>query len=86
MFQYFKNTPEEMEAILIQNLRQWPAWKKFQQISSLIQGLEKMALLGLQKRYPEADERELKLRLAALQLDRETMIRAFNWDPGKKGL
>ncbi len=26
-------------------------------------------------------ERELALRLGALWLDRETMIRAFDWDP-----
>jgi len=30
-------------------------------------------------------ERELRLRLAALRLDRETMIGVFNWDPEVQG-
>ena len=31
--------------------------------------------------YPEADEREVFLRVAALRLDRETMIKVYGWDP-----
>ncbi len=30
-------------------------------------------------------ERELRLRLASLWLDRETMIRVFHWDPEPEG-
>jgi hypothetical protein len=39
----------------------------------------------LRKRYPEATPREIELRLAARNLDRETMIRAFHWDPELQG-
>jgi hypothetical protein len=31
--------------------------------------------------YPDADEREVFLRVAARRLDRETMIKAYGWDP-----
>lgn len=31
--------------------------------------------------YPEADEREVFLRVAARRLDRESMIKAYGWDP-----
>jgi len=31
--------------------------------------------------YPEASEREIFLRVAARRLDRETMVRAYGWDP-----
>ncbi len=34
---------------------------------------------------PDISERELKLRLAALRLDRQTMIDAFGWDPVVEG-
>lgn len=34
---------------------------------------------------PDLSERELLLRLGALSIDRETMIRAFGWDPELKG-
>lgn len=40
-----------------------------------------LALQGLRERHPQASERELVLRLAAQNLDRETMIRAFGFDP-----
>ncbi|MBL8291475.1 MAG: hypothetical protein JNN08_06545 [Bryobacterales bacterium] len=31
--------------------------------------------------YPEADEREVFLRVAARRLGREWMIKAYGWDP-----
>jgi hypothetical protein len=36
---------------------------------------------GVRLAYPEASEREVFLRAAARQLPRETMIRAYGWDP-----
>jgi hypothetical protein len=42
--------------------------------------------MRIQARYgPDLSERELRLRLAALWLDRETMIDAFGWDPEVEG-
>jgi hypothetical protein len=40
---------------------------------------------GVRKRQPGIDERELRLRVASLRLPRETMIRAFGWDPDAAG-
>ena len=31
--------------------------------------------------YPDADDREVFLRVAARRLSREDMIRAYGWDP-----
>jgi hypothetical protein len=36
---------------------------------------------GVRERYPEASEREIFLRSAALRLPRDLMIRAYGWDP-----
>jgi hypothetical protein len=36
---------------------------------------------GVRARYPEASEREIFLRSAALRLPRDLMIRAYGWDP-----
>ena len=47
---------------------------------------QQMAAMRIQAQYgPDLSERELRLRLAALWLDRETMIEAFGWDPEAKG-
>ena len=44
-----------------------------------------LARAELKTRYPEATEREITLRLASRTLDRETMIKAFGWDPAERG-
>ncbi len=44
-----------------------------------------LALSRILKQYGPISEYEQRLRLAALWLDRKTMIRVFNWDPIKEG-
>jgi hypothetical protein len=41
----------------------------------------KVAESGVRARYPNASEREIFLRSAALRLPRDLMIRAYRWDP-----
>jgi hypothetical protein len=41
----------------------------------------KVAESGLRARHPNACEREIFLRSAALRLSRDLMIRAYGWDP-----
>ena len=36
---------------------------------------------SVRRLYPNASDREVFLRAAARRLDRETMIRAYGWDP-----
>jgi hypothetical protein len=40
---------------------------------------------NVRKLYPAATQREIFLRSAARRLDRETMIRAYGWDPEEAG-
>jgi hypothetical protein len=48
--------------------------------------VEELAAARIKARYgPDLSERELRLRLAALWIDRETMVRAFGWDPEIQG-
>ncbi len=41
----------------------------------------KMTEAGVRERYPQASEREIFLRCAALRIPRDLMIRAYGWDP-----
>jgi hypothetical protein len=41
----------------------------------------RLAEAGVRARHPEASEREVFLRAAALRLPRDLMIRAYGWDP-----
>lgn len=45
----------------------------------------RMAESGVRVRHPDASEREIFLRSAALRLPRELMIRAYGWDPEQHG-
>ncbi|HET6201940.1 MAG TPA: hypothetical protein VFI25_03960 [Planctomycetota bacterium] len=79
------DTTYEIERLQIDLLRELPLWRKAEIISSLCRGAQELSLVGLRLRRPEADERELGLRLAAMRLDRETMVRVYGWDPGREG-
>ncbi len=74
------------EKILIEGYRSMSPAKKLQQVVSLTQAARKMALTRLRETYGAMSEREERIRLAALWLPRETMIKWCNWDPQEKGL
>ena len=59
--------------------------QKLDRMFGMARLVNELALAELRQRYPRATERELKLRLASRTLDRETMIRAFGWDPVEHG-
>lgn len=81
----FADTDEETEKVLIELARATPIWKKFQQVASTTETCRAFAMAGLRRRYPQATEAELRKRLAALVLDRETVIKVYGWDPEKEG-
>ncbi len=60
--------------------------QKLRRVVELGVAAEAMATARIRARYgPEISPRELRLRLAALQLDRRTMVEVFDWDPEEKG-
>ncbi|HEX2960038.1 MAG TPA: hypothetical protein VHO70_24610 [Chitinispirillaceae bacterium] len=79
------DTSEAAEKILIEGYRNMPVHKKLEQVTALTQMVQKMALSRIRSQYRNADEQELRSRLAALWLPREIMIKLFNWDPEVKG-
>jgi hypothetical protein len=79
------DTSPEAERFIIERLRELPIWRKAEMITAITRAAEEMSLAGLRARYPEAQDDELRLRLAALRLDRDTMVRLFGWDPVEKG-
>ena len=48
------------------------------ELSAFQEGLQRSSVRSM---YPDADEREVFLRVAARRLDRETMIKVYGWDP-----
>ncbi len=79
------DTSAEAERILIEGYRAMSSARKLQQVVALTRLSQRMALTRLRRRYGRMSEREERLRLAALWLPRETMIRLSGWDPEKEG-
>lgn len=79
------DTDPEVERKMIALMRAMPDWKKIEQVFSIIETTRALSMAGLRERYPHASEEELKKRLAALVLDRETVIKVYGWDPKIEG-
>ena len=79
------DTSPEVERIMIEGYSKMPAWKKLKQVSELTQLVRRLAMNDIRRRYPLADDRDRKLRLASRWLEPELMKKAFDWDPEKEG-
>ncbi len=80
------DTPPEIEEIVIKGYRHMTPAQKLRRVVELGVAAEAMAAARIRQQYgPEISSHELRLRLAALQLDRQTMIEVFSWDPEEEG-
>jgi hypothetical protein len=79
------DTDPKTYAIMLEGYRKMSPAQKFARIQALNETVLQMAAARIKKQYSPSSDRELRLRLAALWLDRSTMIRAFGWDPDQQG-
>ncbi len=79
------DTPPHIREILIAGYRRMSPQEKLKRVSELTKAVQQLALARIRQQYGELSEHEQRLRLASLWLDRETMIKVFNWDPSVKG-
>jgi hypothetical protein len=79
------DTSKEAELVYLKLLRETPLWRKAAMVNSLTQSCQELALAGVRMRYPHASEKEIRMRLAALWLSRDVMMRVFHWDPEHEG-
>ena len=77
---YEDTDPEALEVFLELHRRMTPS-ERVARVFELTAFQESLQRASVRRMYPEADEREIFLRVAARRLDRETMIRVYGWDP-----
>jgi hypothetical protein len=86
MNQSVSDTSPAAERVLLEGYRRMTPREKAQRLVALNRALEQLARARIRAQYGEhLTERELRLRLGALRLDRVTMVRAFDWDPEAHG-
>ncbi len=76
-----RDTARETERRQFDLWREMPDWRKLQLFGELCDTARAMAEAGLRQRYPSSNDHEIKMRLAATWLDRETLIKFYGWDP-----
>lgn len=82
----FPDTSPEAEEILLEGYRRMSAEEKLQRLVDLHRVARRLALARIREWYgPNLSDREERLRLAALRLDRKTMMDLFDWDPEVEG-
>ncbi len=79
------DTSPNIHKMLIAGYRRMSPQHKLKRVNELTKAVQQLALARIRKQYGMLSEQELHLRLAALWLDRETMIRVFQWDPHREG-
>jgi hypothetical protein len=67
----------------IEHYRHMPPEAKFEEIASLNRLQTERQRADIRARYGDIPAGEMRMRLGALRLGRETMVKAFGWDPGE---
>lgn len=80
-----EDTPADVERILIEGYRKMTPEQKLERVFGLRAALQELTAAVIRQQRPDADERELRLRVASRSIPRELMVAAFGWDPEVEG-
>lgn len=79
-----EDTSYRIERMLFERWREMEPHEKAAIVTSLARATHQLARIGLAERWPDADEREIDLRLAGFHLGREWIVRMTGFDPEAK--
>ena len=82
---FSRDTRPEVFAILLEGYRHMTPAQKIARVNDLSAASRRMAEARIRQEHPDADQSEVRLRLGALTLGRQTMLRVFSWDPAREG-
>ena len=81
------DTPVAVERMVIDGYRRMSATQKLERVVAMNRALDQLSRARIRAQYgADLSEREIRLRLAALRIDRESLVAAFGWDPLEHGL
>ena len=80
-----RDTDEDSERVLLDLLRRKSPAERLRLAADASECLRRLVEGSLRRRYPRADEDELRRRFAALWLGREWALRVYSWDPEQRG-
>lgn len=80
-----RDTNPVVERLILDGYRRMSGEQRLERALALGDAVRRIALAGIRSRHPGISEREARLRLASLTMDRETLVRACGWDPEVHG-
>lgn len=82
-YNWMSDTSPEAFAKLVELQQGMTAGEKIRLSLRLSGMLMRLTEAGIRRDHPTASALEIRMRAAARRLDRETMIRAYGWDPAE---
>jgi hypothetical protein len=79
------DTSPEALRFLNEGYRRMTPTQKLQRVESLNRALVLLQKARIRAQYGDIPQEEMRMRLGALRLGRETMMKVFGWDPDEKG-
>ncbi|HUF49392.1 MAG TPA: hypothetical protein VMN60_01075 [Longimicrobiales bacterium] len=80
------DTAAAAERVLLDGYRLMDPRDRLRRVVALNRALDQLAGARIRAQYGEQlSPQELRLRLAALRLDRDVMVKVFGWDPEVHG-
>lgn len=80
-----QDTTPAIEAVLIDGFRAMTPSQKLEIVNQLTLAVQQLALADVRRRHPDADARELELRVASRWIEPKLMLAAFGWDVERMG-
>ena len=78
------DTPLEVEILMIEGMRRMSVADKWKAMNQMAQTLVAIVQADVRKAHPDADEQEIRLRVASRYLPPEMLKKAFGWDVKEK--
>jgi len=79
------DTDKKVQTLLIEGYRRMSEAERLRKVCELNRLLVKLMEAEVRQRHPNADEREIRLRVASRWLPPELMQKAFGWNPKERG-
>jgi hypothetical protein len=82
---HLSDTSADAERFLIEGYRRMSPMDKLRRVESLNRAVTQLQRARIRKQYGDISEDEMRMRIGALRLGRDLMIKAFGWDPDVQG-
>lgn len=79
------DTSPEAQRFLDEAYRRMTPAERLERVVSLNHALELLQEARIRAEYGDISNDEMRLRLGALRLGRDTMVKVFGWDPEERG-